>query len=67
MLIPKYSCGTDDISFCFDGEKCGDISCFRHPNNMIHKEILHSFAKFAGTAMCPKMTGRADRYDKRMG
>ena len=63
MLIPKYSCGTDDISFCIDGEKCGDTTCFRHPNNMIYKEIPHSFSKFAGSAVCPKNRRDGELYE----
>lgn len=50
-MIPKYSCGSDDITFC--ASKCGMKNCFRHPSNMIHKNIPHSFALFKETDECP--------------
>lgn len=50
--IPEYSCGTDDISFCFDSDKCKDETCFRNSCNMIHKDIPHSFSNFYGTEYC---------------
>lgn len=65
MEIPKYSCGTDDISFCFDGEQCGNECCFRHPSNIIHKDIPHSFSKFARTAVCPMIKQRGADCDEK--
>lgn len=50
MKIPKYSCGTDDISFCLS--ECSEKTCFRHPSNIIHHDIPHSFSDFRGTKSC---------------
>ncbi len=52
MQTPKYSCGSDDITFC--GDKCDRKTCFRHPANIIHREIPHSFANLKGTKLCSK-------------
>lgn len=51
MAIPKYSCGSDDITFCFDN--CINKECFRHTSNIIHKDRCHSFSYFKNTTMCP--------------
>lgn len=51
MIIPKYSCGTDDITFCFN--KCDNVKCFRNSVNIIHKEIPHSFSELKDTELCP--------------
>lgn len=46
---------TDDITFCyagFAGEGCDNTKCMRHPNNIIHKDMPHSFAMLKGTEDC---------------
>ena len=41
----RYSCGTDDISFCISSmyQRCDNIKCFRHMNNILCPDIPHSF------------------------
>lgn len=51
MKIPKYSCGSDDITFC--ASTCDDRTCYRHPSNIIHRDIPHSFAPLKNTTHCP--------------
>lgn len=51
MKIPKYSCGTDDITFCLSN--CENMKCFRHPYNIIDKTIPHSFSNLDETELCP--------------
>lgn len=50
----KYSCGTDDITFCMSSmhNRCDNIKCFRHMNNILCPDIPHSFAEFKGTEYC---------------
>lgn len=57
MKDKKYSCGTDDITFCYNSyintlEKCENITCFRHVFNILHKDIPHSFSLLRGTPLC---------------
>lgn len=51
MNIPKHSCGSDDITFC--GSECDNVKCFRHPSNIIHHDIPHSFSLLKDTKLCP--------------
>lgn len=53
----KYSCGTDDITFCMSSihNRCDNIKCFRHMNNILHSDIPHSFAEFKDTEYCPSI------------
>lgn len=53
----KYSCGTDDITFCISSmhKECDNIKCFRHMNNILHPDIPHSFAEFKYTEYCPSI------------
>lgn len=52
----------DDITFCMS--ECGRTDCFRHPSNILVKDIPHSFAMFEGTEYCPK-TKKEDHLDER--
>ena len=63
--MKKYSCGSDDITFCAD--KCDDVQCFRHPNNILHYNIPHSFAYLKDTEYCRKEVnnGKTPRQRKR--
>lgn len=54
MAIPKYSCGSDDISFCADA--CKNQKCFRHKSNMINPDGVHSFMYCKETEYCPLKT-----------
>lgn len=49
--IPKYSCGTDDITFC--SEDCKDKKCYRNFENRIHRTGYFSMSDLKGTELCP--------------
>lgn len=53
----RYSCGTDDISFCISSmrQRCDNIKCFRHMNNILCPDIPHSFSEFKDTEYCPSI------------
>lgn len=53
----RYSCGTDDISFCISSmyQRCDNIKCFRHINNILYLDIPHSFSEFKDTEYCPSI------------
>lgn len=59
--MTDYSCGSDDITFCAD--KCEDIRCFRHPYNILHHDIPHSFAYLKDTEYCRREVNY-DQSDK---
>ena len=44
---------SNDITFC--GSECDVKNCFRHPSNIKHSSMLHSFADFKGTEDCEMM------------
>ena len=58
-LNEKYSCGSDDITFCQDSlnKQCDKIKCFRHWRNILCFDIPHSFAYLKGTEYCPLKKG----------
>ena len=50
--IPKYSCGSDDITFC--ANECSNEHCFRNTINMINKYTEHYKSSFfKDTVYCP--------------
>lgn len=57
MKIPKYSCGSDDITFCMD--ECDNVKCFRHASNIIDNRYPVSMANLRGTTLC-KLSKRDD-------
>ena len=54
--IPKYSCGSDDITFCVSENNCDNVECFRHISNIINPHLPHSVAVLDGTDICPLVT-----------
>lgn len=48
---------SDDITFCMS--ECDKKSCFRHPSNILHKDIPHSFAYLKDTPYCDEEVKRA--------
>lgn len=45
---------SDDITFCIKGcEGCGVVRCERHPKNIHHPELPHSYSDFYETEYCP--------------
>lgn len=58
----RYSCGTDDISFCISSmrQRCDNIKCFRHMNNILCPDIPHSFSEFRYTEYCPSIISNED-------
>ena len=59
--MKKNSWTSDDITFC--SSKCNYKSCFRHPSNIHHPWMLHSFAELKNTVYCEKNTSK-DKLDK---
>lgn len=49
MFENRYN--SDDITFCMD--ECDRKICMRHPSNIMHKDIPHSFAHCKDTDYCP--------------
>ena len=41
---------SEDMTFCLD--KCNYKKCSRHPSNIKHREIPHSYAELKGTELC---------------
>ena len=46
----KYSCGTDDITFCMSD--CDEVRCFRHPTNILQPWFPHSMSDLKGSELC---------------
>ncbi len=63
MSLPKYSCGSDDITFCAD--KCSNHKCFRHKSNIIEVWKNHSFANCKNTKLCPMSEKKETKSIKR--
>ena len=51
MKMNLYNWMHDDITWC--GSDCDNVSCFRHPSNMMIKDGIHSFSCFKETGECP--------------
>lgn len=51
----------DDITFC--GSECNAKNCFRHPSNIKHSSMLHSFADFKGTDDCLNEILKGEEHD----
>lgn len=44
---------TDDMTFCKNGwDECKVTRCERHPSNIKHKELPHSYAELYRTEYC---------------
>ena len=59
---------TDDITFCtrgWDG-KCSIINCVRHPNNIQHPELPHSYSDLYQTIYCPLMAKKENTQKDRV-
>ena len=46
---------SDDMTFCLNADKCDCTAktCERHPGNIKHPELLHSYSNFYNTDICP--------------
>lgn len=53
---------SEDITYCVS--KCNRKKCFRHPSNIHHHEIEHSFADLEGTVYCEKYYDEKERKKK---
>ena len=60
----KYDYKTDDITFCMRGlDDCLVTRCERHPRNIIHQELPHSYAQLYQTEYCPLNTPKVKEMD----